>query len=105
MFSHGNDSDLVLHCLRGGEHHHCLHQYVAQRLTAQQESRHTFSSSGLDETMYLKVIDDWSPCIILLLGHSGGFAEWNELIHETLPIDDVPSEILLEILGLAESIQ
>lgn len=68
---------------------------------AQQESRHTFSSSGLDETMYLKVIDDWSPCIILLLGHSGGFAEWNELIHETLPIDDVPSEILLEILGLA----
>lgn len=32
MFSHGNDSDLVLHRLRGGEHHHCLHQYVAQRL-------------------------------------------------------------------------
>lgn len=51
--------------------------------------------------MYLKVIDDWSPCIILLFGHSGGFAEWNELIHETLPIDDVPSKILLEILGLA----
>nr|DAJ21414.1 MAG TPA: hypothetical protein [Siphoviridae sp. ct3Ju16] len=37
MFSHGNDSDLVSHRLRDGEHHHCLHQYVAQRLTAQQQ--------------------------------------------------------------------
>jgi hypothetical protein len=38
VFSHGNDSGLVLHRLRGGECHHCLHQSVAQRLTAQQES-------------------------------------------------------------------
>ena len=35
--SYGNDSDLVQHRLRGGEHHHDLHQSVAQRLTAQQQ--------------------------------------------------------------------
>lgn len=39
VFSHGNDSDLVLHRLRGGERHHDLHQSVAQQLTAQNDSK------------------------------------------------------------------
>ena len=33
-FLYGNDNDLVLHRLRGGERHHDLHQSVAQQLTA-----------------------------------------------------------------------
>lgn len=39
VFPHGNDSDLVLHRLRGGERHHDLHQSVAQQLTAQNDSK------------------------------------------------------------------
>lgn len=38
-FLYGNDNDLVLHRLRGGERHHDLHQSVAQQLTAQNDSK------------------------------------------------------------------
>lgn len=51
--------------------------------------------------MHLKAIDDRSPRIMPLFGHSGGFAEWDEPIHETLPGDDVPSKTLLGISGPA----
>uniref|UniRef100_UPI00359CA308 hypothetical protein n=1 Tax=Bifidobacterium adolescentis TaxID=1680 RepID=UPI00359CA308 len=100
VFSHGNDNDLVLHRLRGGEHHHDLHQSVAQQLTTQQKTSHAFSSSGLDKTMYLKFINSRFAGIIFILGHLTWFAEWDETVNETLPVNDVPPEILLEVLRL-----
>ena len=50
--------------------------------------------------MYLKFVNSRFAGIIFILGHLTWFAEWDETVNETLPVNDVLPEILLEVLRL-----
>jgi hypothetical protein len=55
--------------------------------------------------MYLKFVNSRFAGIIFILGHLTWFAEWDETVNETLPVNDVPPEILLEVLTILRRIR